>query len=96
MTELPGVEAVYHLYVVQLDDRDGVRAKLDAAGVGTGVHYPVPLHLQPAWAYLGYREGQFPVSERLAKHILSLPMFPEITEEQIDYVVEQLAKAVKS
>jgi dTDP-4-amino-4,6-dideoxygalactose transaminase len=96
MVERPDVEAVYHLYVVQLDDRDGVRAKLDAAGIGTGVHYPMPLHLQPAWAYLGYKEGQFPVSERLAKHILSLPMFPEITGEQVDYVAGQLAEAVKS
>ncbi len=94
MVELPGIEAVYHLYVVQLADRDGVRAKLDEAGVGAGVHYPVPLHLQPAWAYLGYEEGRFPVAERLAKHILSLPMFPEITEAQIDYVGEQLTKAV--
>ncbi len=96
MTELPDVKAVYHLYVVQLADRDGVRAKLDAAGVGTGVHYPMPLHLQPAWGYLGYKEGQFPVSERLAKTILSLPMFPEITGDQVDYVAEQLAKAVVS
>jgi dTDP-4-amino-4,6-dideoxygalactose transaminase len=95
MVERPEVEAVYHLYVVQLQDRDGVRAKLGEAGVESGVHYPVPLHLQPAWAYLGYKEGQFPVSERLAKTILSLPMFPEITEAQVDYVAEQLAKAVK-
>ncbi len=94
ITERPDVEAVYHLYVVQVDDRDGVRAKLGEAGVDTGVHYPVPLHLQPAYAYLGYKQGDFPVAERLAGRILSLPMFPEITAEQIDYVVEQLAKAV--
>jgi dTDP-4-amino-4,6-dideoxygalactose transaminase len=94
MVELPDVEAVYHLYVVQVDDRDGVRAKLGEVGVDSGVHYPVPLHLQPAWAYLGYKQGQFPVSERLAMRILSLPMFPEITEEQVGYVAEQLGKVV--
>jgi dTDP-4-amino-4,6-dideoxygalactose transaminase len=88
------VEAVYHLYVVQVDDRDGVRAKLDEAGVGTGIHYPVPIHLHAAYAHLGYKQGAFPVAERMAGRILSLPMFPEITPEQIDYVVEQLAKAV--
>jgi dTDP-4-amino-4,6-dideoxygalactose transaminase len=96
MVERPDVKAVYHLYVVQLADRDAVRAKLGEVGVDSGVHYPVPLHLQPAWAYLGYKEGQFPVSERLAKTILSLPMFPEITGEQVDYAAEQLAKVVKS
>ena len=96
MTELPGVEAVYHLYVVQVDDRDAVRAKLGDAGVDTGVHYPVPLHLQPAWEYLGCKRGQFPVSERLAEHILSLPMFPEISEAQVDFVAEQLAVAVQT
>jgi dTDP-4-amino-4,6-dideoxygalactose transaminase len=94
--ERPDVEAVYHLYVVQVDDRDGVRAKLGDAGVDTGIHYPVPIHLQPAYAHLGYKQGAFPVAERLAGRILSLPMFPEITPEQIEYVVEQLAKAVAS
>lgn len=94
--EHPDVEAVYHLYVIQVDDRDGVRTRLDEAGVGTGIHYPTPLHLQPAYAHLGYKQGDFPVAERLAKHILSLPMFPEITSEQIDFVVEQVAKAVAS
>jgi dTDP-4-amino-4,6-dideoxygalactose transaminase len=94
ITERPDVEAVYHLYVVQVDDRDGVKARLGEAGVDTGIHYPVPIHLQPAYASLGYKQGDFPVAERLAGRILSLPMFPEITTEQIDYVVEQLALAV--
>jgi dTDP-4-amino-4,6-dideoxygalactose transaminase len=82
------------LYVVQVDDREQVREKLDNAGVGTGVHYPVPIHLHPAYEHLGYKKGAFPVAERLAGRILSLPMFPEITVEQIDYVVEELEKAV--
>jgi dTDP-4-amino-4,6-dideoxygalactose transaminase len=92
----PDVEAVYHLYVIEVEDRDAVRAKLGEAGVDTGIHYPVPIHLQPAYAHLGYARGDFPVAERLADRILSLPMFPEITPAQIDYVVEQLAKAVAS
>ena len=95
ITESPDVQAVYHLYVVQVDDRDAVRAKLDEAGVGTGIHYPVPIHLHAAYAHLGYKKGAFPVAERLAERILSLPMFPEITEGQIDYVVEQLRDAVR-
>lgn len=90
----PDVEAVYHLYVVKVAHRDAVRAKLDQAGIGTGVHYPVPIHLHPAYAHLGYKPGAFPVAEGLCGKILSLPMFPEITHEQIAYVVERLAGAV--
>ena len=87
-------EHVYHLYVVQVEDRDAVREKLGADGVQTGIHYPVPLHLQPAYAGLGYGPGDFPVAEALAPRILSLPMFPQITPEQQEYVVERLAAAV--
>jgi dTDP-4-amino-4,6-dideoxygalactose transaminase len=90
----PDVQAVYHLYVVQVQNRDAVRAKLAQAGVGTGVHYPVPIHLHGAYAHLGYKAGAFPVAEHLCSHILSLPMFPGITHEQIAYVVERLAEAV--
>jgi|GEM_PF-145014 len=74
--------------------RDEVRERLGAAGVQSGVHYAVPLHLQPAYAHLGYRLGDFPAAESLAPRILSLPMFPEITDEQIEYVVARLAEAV--
>jgi dTDP-4-amino-4,6-dideoxygalactose transaminase len=94
IVERPDVEAVYHLYVVQVDGRDAVRAKLDEVGIGTGIHYPLPIHLQPAYAHLGYKQGALPVAERLAGRILSLPMFPEITGGQIEYVVEHLVKAV--
>ncbi len=75
--------------------RDIVRERLAAAGVESGIHYPVPLHLQPAYAHLGYRPGDFPVAERLAAEILSLPMFPEITEEQQDHVASTLAAALR-
>ena len=87
-------EAVYHLYVVQVRDRDRVRRHLQEAGVRTGIHYPVPLHLQPAYAHLGYQRGDFPIAEKMAGCILSLPMFPEITAEQQDCVVERLTAAL--
>jgi len=88
------VEPVYHLYVVQVDDRDRVRDELGEAGIQTGIHYPVPLHLQPAYAHLGHGRGDFPVAEALADRLLSLPMFPEIAPEQQERVVATLAKAV--
>lgn len=85
---------VYHLYVVEVPERDAVRDKLGAAGVQSGVHYPVPLHLTPAYAHLGYGPGDFPVAEAMAARILSLPMYPQLSPEQQDYVVEQLLMAV--
>jgi dTDP-4-amino-4,6-dideoxygalactose transaminase len=88
------VQHVYHLYVLQVDDRDAVRERLGAEGVQTGIHYPVPLHLQPAYKSLGYGPGDFPVAEALAPRILSLPMYPGITPPQQEYVVERLAAAV--
>lgn len=81
---------VYHLFVIRVPNRDAVRAELLAAGIETGIHYPIPIHLQPAAAGLGYHAGDFPVSERLAKEILSLPMFPEMTEEQQNEIGEVL------
>jgi dTDP-4-amino-4,6-dideoxygalactose transaminase len=90
----PDVDHVYHLYVVQVDDRDAVRARLGAQGVQTGIHYPVPLHFTPAYAGLGHGPGDFPVAEALAARILSLPMYPQISAEQQSYVVERLAEAV--
>ncbi len=87
------VEPVYHLYVVQVDDRDAVRERLGAQCVESGIHYPLPLHLQPAYGSLGYGRGDFPVAEALAPRILSLPMFPGLTDEQIDCVVGRLAEA---
>ena len=87
-------EAVYHLYVITVADRDGVRERLADRGVESGIHYPVPLHLQPACAELGYHAGDFPTAERRAAHIVSLPMFPEITAEQRAYVVACLDEAL--
>ena len=78
---------VYHLYVVRVADREALQARLAAEGVGTGIHYPVPLHLAEAYTSLGFRRGDFPVAERAASHILSLPMFPTLTSEQQERVV---------
>ena len=77
---------VHHLLVVVSDDRDALRDHLAAAGVQTGIHYPVPIHLQPAYADLGYRQGAFPNAEYLAERILSLPIYPQLTPGQIAYV----------
>jgi dTDP-4-amino-4,6-dideoxygalactose transaminase len=87
-------ECVYHLYVIQVEERDTVREKLQADGIQSGIHYPTPLHLTPAYAALGYGPGDFPVAEAMAPRLLSLPMFPQITDEQIDYVVARLESAV--
>ena len=80
-------QSVYHLYVVLVDDRDGLQAFLANKGVGTGLHYPLPLHLQKAYSHMGFKKGDFPVSEHTAERLLSLPMFAEQTPEQIEYVV---------
>jgi dTDP-4-amino-4,6-dideoxygalactose transaminase len=89
-----GFEGVHHLYVVSAPARDEVRGRLADAGIETGIHYPVPLHLQPAYGDLGYGAGDFPVAERRAGRILSLPMFPEISEAQRAYVTAQLGHAL--
>jgi dTDP-4-amino-4,6-dideoxygalactose transaminase len=88
--EMPNTSCVYHLYVIQTDNRDGLREYLEQNRISTGIHYPISLHLQEAYKDLGYKEGDFPVAERVAKRILSLPMFPELTEAQIGYVCEKI------
>jgi dTDP-4-amino-4,6-dideoxygalactose transaminase len=82
--------AVYHLYVVRSADREGLMDHLKKAGIGTGIHYPIPLHLQKAYASMNYREGDFPITERAAAEIVSLPMFPHLTGEQQSVVVEEI------
>jgi len=88
------VRHVYHLYVVRLDQRDAWRDRLTEAGVQTGVHYPTPVHLQPAYRDLGYSSGDFPVCEQASREVLSLPMFPELTEAQIQEVALALGQRV--
>lgn len=84
-------EAVYHLYVVRVKNREEFQADLTQAGIGTGIHYPVPLHQQKAYAHLGYKFGDFPVTETMAPEIVSLPMFPQMTAEQQKLVVNTVA-----
>ena len=91
---LPGAEPVFHLYVIQVPERERVQAALQAAGIGTGIHYPIPLHQQPAYAQMGHAPSDFPVSAALAPKILSLPMFAEITSEQIEQVAAALRLAL--
>jgi dTDP-4-amino-4,6-dideoxygalactose transaminase len=86
--ECPGNSHVYHLYVVRVQDRDALQARLKESGVFAGIHYPVPVHLQKAMAYLGYKPGDLPVTEQVVAEILSLPMYAELTDEQIEYVAE--------
>jgi dTDP-4-amino-4,6-dideoxygalactose transaminase len=82
--------AVYHLYVIRTNDRDGMMNHLKEAGIGTGIHYPIPLHLQKAYAPLNYRLGDFPVAERASDEIISLPMFPQLTAQQQARVADEL------
>jgi dTDP-4-amino-4,6-dideoxygalactose transaminase len=82
--------AVYHIYVIRSNDREGLMNELKLAGVGTGLHYPVPLHLQKAYASLNHNLGDFPVAERVAGEIISLPMFPHLTAEQQARVAEEI------
>ena len=84
------VRAVYHLYVVRVQDRQGLGEFLKAAGIGTGIHYPIPLHLQKAYSTLGYRQGDFPVTETIAAEILSLPMYPQLTRADQENVVQSV------
>jgi dTDP-4-amino-4,6-dideoxygalactose transaminase len=84
-----GSKSVYHLFVIRIADRERVQKELGERGIATGIHYPVPIHLQPAYAGR-WKKGNFPHSEQLAEEILSLPMFPELTDIQIDAVLEAL------
>ena len=96
---LSGTGHIYHLYVIRVTDkspidRDTLKEKLGAAGISVGIHYPIPCHLQPAYENLGYKKGDFPNSETLSQQILSLPIYPVITEEQINHVVETITQII--
>lgn len=94
-TESPRSRSVYHLYVIRGRDRDHLRAHLAGANIGSAIHYPIPLHLQRAYQYLGYRKGDFPISERMASEILSLPMYPHLTPGQQDQVVNSVSECIQ-
>jgi dTDP-4-amino-4,6-dideoxygalactose transaminase len=84
--------AIYHLYVVRTEDREGMMSHLKTAGIGTGIHYPIPLHQQKAYSSMGYLPGDFPVCEKVAAQIVSLPMYPQLTSEQQKRVVEEIVR----
>ena len=87
---MPFARHVYHVYAIRVADRAAVQAALKAQDIETGIHYPIPVHMQPAYAFLGYREGDFPHAEAAAREVLSLPMFPELTADQQARVVSAL------
>ena len=87
---LPEAKCVYHLYVVEVDCREKIMKEFKAQKIGCGIHYPIPMSLQPACSFLGHKKGDFPVSEKVAERILSLPMYPELTETSIKNVTEFL------
>jgi Predicted pyridoxal phosphate-dependent enzyme apparently involved in regulation of cell wall biogenesis len=90
---LPGCDPVHHVFAIEIADRDRVRSALHAEDIETGIHYPHPVHLQPAYSGLGYRRGDFPVSERICSRTLSLPLFAELTAAQIDRVCDVIWRA---
>jgi dTDP-4-amino-4,6-dideoxygalactose transaminase len=81
---------VYYVYNILVPQRDALASYLKERGIGTTIYYPKPLHLQPCFAYLGYKEGDFPVAERICKEILALPMYPELTDDEVDYVCDTI------
>jgi dTDP-4-amino-4,6-dideoxygalactose transaminase len=92
--EMPGRRHVYHIFPIRVAQRDALIEDLTSHGVGTGIHYPVPVHLQECYQALGHGEGSFPVAERCAREFVSLPMFPELTEDQVSYVAQAVKKSV--
>jgi dTDP-4-amino-4,6-dideoxygalactose transaminase len=95
-TDDPGAESVYHQFVVRVERRDAFRAHLEAHGIATAVHYPVPLHLQAAFRHLGHRPGDFPVTESLARQIVSLPMHPFLERSQVQFIAEVAADFMRT
>ena len=92
--EPPDCLHVYHQFTIRLPDRDGVKRRMADLGVPTTVYYPVPIHLQPMYRDLGYRVGDFPEAERAAREVLSLPIYPELTDAQVDEVVEACKRSL--
>ncbi len=95
MLECPDAKSIYHLFVIQTPDRDALQTHLKNQGIFTGIHYPVPIHLQNAMAYLGYKEGDFPNTEHVVKNILSLPMFAELTDPDITRIADCIKEFYK-
>jgi dTDP-4-amino-4,6-dideoxygalactose transaminase len=92
--EAEGRRHVWHLYVVRHEERDRLQQALAAANIATGLHYPIPVHLQPAYTHLGYRSGDFPVAEEVAQQCLSLPIYPELSKEEQERIARVLRKTL--
>ena len=90
----PSVRHVYHLYVVRVKNRDKIRVVLSEKGVATGIHYPIPLPFLKAYRYLGHKPSDFPVAYAYKDEILSLPMYGDISDDQVDYVIETIREAI--
>jgi dTDP-4-amino-4,6-dideoxygalactose transaminase len=89
--EAPGAKHVYYMYEIRTPHRDKLMHHLQQHGISCGIHYPIPLHLQPAYKHLGYKPGDYPVSENLAQEILSIPIYPELTQEQHNYILDTIS-----
>lgn len=94
-TVLDGVEPIYHLYVIEVEKREKLQEFLKEKGVTTLIHYPIPIHLQPAYAELGYKKGDFPLTDRSSERILSLPMYAELSNEEIKYITNSIKQFYK-
>jgi dTDP-4-amino-4,6-dideoxygalactose transaminase len=94
--EILEAESVWHLYVIRSEHRDALKEHLESRAISAGIHYPIPIHLQPAYKDLGYKRGDFPIAEGLAREILSLPMYAELTSEQIEFVALTIREFMSS
>ena len=90
----PASDRVYHVFAVYADNRDAVRAQLEERGAHTAIHYPIPIHLQKGYEFLGYARGSFPHAERACARVFGLPIFPELTDQQVIYAAETLRAIV--
>jgi dTDP-4-amino-4,6-dideoxygalactose transaminase len=89
------VKSVYYVYTIRIKNRDKIQEELKKAGIGTGIYYPIPLHLQPAYKHLGYKKGDLPVTEKVCQEILSLPLYPELKKSELGRIVREIKKILK-